>query len=219
MESALQFLSQDRLLYVPLIEMLRHGEAEVINSDNDGVALYGNASKSIFVASDSDVFLRSYEGSNGCLVVFGNARPRFFTECTPCYQYVYTGGPLEVAGDFRKLDDGYLDTVYDHYTLRPDDKEEMLTAVVSHMFGAFIGGELAGFAGLHSSGSMGYLEVLPAFRRQGVGQKLERFMINYVLQRGRTPHFHVLQDNYRCIAMQSAFHIDRAAKPVTWYFT
>ena len=39
-------------------------------------------------------------------------------------------------------------------------------------FGAFVDGQLAGFVGEHSEGSMGMLEIFPAYRRRGLGYSL-----------------------------------------------
>ncbi|MFQ7452543.1 MAG: GNAT family N-acetyltransferase [Flavonifractor plautii] len=39
------------------------------------------------------------------------------------------------------------------------------------MLGAFVDGTLAGFAGFHGEGSIGLLEVLPAYRRRGLGKR------------------------------------------------
>ncbi|MFQ9917932.1 MAG: GNAT family N-acetyltransferase [Flavonifractor plautii] len=52
------------------------------------------------------------------------------------------------------------------------------------MLGAFVDGTLAGFAGFHGEGSIGLLEVLPAYRRRGLGEALLRGAVRLALERG-----------------------------------
>ena len=52
--------------------------------------------------------------------------------------------------------------------------EHIRQAIGAGMLGAFVDGTLAGFAGFHGEGSIGLLEVLPAYRRRGLGEALLR---------------------------------------------
>ena len=49
--------------------------------------------------------------------------------------------------------------------------EHIRQAIGAGMLGAFVDGTLAGFAGFHGEGSIGLLEVLPAYRRRGLGKR------------------------------------------------
>lgn len=79
--------------------------------------------------------------------------------------------PLPVPGpwEVRQLGREFLPVVVGHYHSYPNPKYlgERLDAGVMH--GAFEGEELLGFIGMHSEGSVGLLEVLPAHRRRGGG--------------------------------------------------
>lgn len=70
------------------------------------------------------------------------------------------------------------------------------------VFGAISGGALAGFIGRHADGAMGMLEVDPAFRRKGIGECLEKFIIGYVMTCGRTPFCDVVLGNDASFALQ-----------------
>ena len=50
------------------------------------------------------------------------------------------------------------------------------------MTGAFLDGVLAGLIGIHEEGSIGMLEVLPAYRRRGLGYALEAGAIRRALK-------------------------------------
>ena len=93
-----------------------------------------------------------------------------------CFQVVYT--KKRRWKSLRALTSGCwmraLPGSFRSITILVDDEgyvTERLRAGV--MIGAFVDGRLAGFAGIHSEGSMGMLEVFEPFRRQGIGYALE----------------------------------------------
>lgn len=72
------------------------------------------------------------------------------------------------------------------------------------VFSARLEGTFAGFIGFHSDGSTGLLEVLPEFRRRGIGQCLEKYMVNLCLQRGWVNYGHIYTDNAPSFALQES---------------
>ena len=84
------------------------------------------------------------------------------------------------------------------------------------LYGAFRNGELVGFIGKHAEGSMGLLEVLPAWRRQGVGENLERFLIARELEQGDVPYCQVFTDNQASLALQRKLGLTLAEGTVIW---
>ena len=56
--------------------------------------------------------------------------------------------------------------------------------------------------GRHTEGTIGLLEVLPQYRRQGVATLLQRFMTNLELSRGHIPYGQVFEDNIPSLALQ-----------------
>jgi GNAT superfamily N-acetyltransferase len=88
-----------------------------------------------------------------------------------------------------------------HYALTGTAEIERSIAAGEVFIGEY-NGKPAGFAGLHSEGSMGMLEVLPEFQRKGFGTDLEACMIGYVLKQGRIPYGHVIADNEKSMALQ-----------------
>lgn len=68
-------------------------------------------------------------------------------------------------------------------------------------------GVFAGFIGFHDDGSTGLLEVLPPYRRRGIAQCLEKFMINFCLERGWTSYGQIYTDNDASFALQGSLGI------------
>lgn len=77
-------------------------------------------------------------------------------------------------------------------------------------------GELAGFIGMHNEGSLGMLEVLPPFRRQGVAAALEADAVNRLLQKGFTPYAHIIEGNGASIQLQEKLGLCFAREKVYW---
>ena len=82
------------------------------------------------------------------------------------------------------------------------------------LFAAEYMGRLAGFMGLHSDGSMGLLETFPAYRKLGIGRAIEKFFINFCLDRGWTPYGQVFLDNDASFSLQAhlGLSFDRTKK-------
>ena len=82
--------------------------------------------------------------------------------------------PLPFGGELRLLDRSWAPWVYGHYSHAFGGVAYMEGAIDRGMLGAFVDGERAGFAGFHIEGAIGMLEVLPPFRRRGIGEALLR---------------------------------------------
>ena len=131
------------------------------------------------------------------------------TFLSECFQVVYTKksplpGPEGIA--VRTLGEEYTDLVHSLYPLI--EKRERVREILGQgiLYGAFLPGEkgeeLAGFIGTHEEGSMGILHVLEKFRHRGIAQQLERFLINRLLEQGKTPYGHIFTDNLASLQLQ-----------------
>ena len=108
----------------------------------------------------------------------------------------------------KLLGEEYWEIVNRHYDAMDDPEYIKELIRRKQLWGIFEDGALAGFIGQHFEGSMGLLEVLPQYRKQGYGKILEAFMIRHVLGQGRTPFCQVfdgntasarLQERLRCV--------------------
>lgn len=86
------------------------------------------------------------------------------------------------------------------------------------MIGAEVNGRLAGFVGVHQEGAMGLLEILPEYRRLGLGRTLESAIIRQQVGRGRLPYGHVRTGNTASIALQKKMGMDFLERKVYWLF-
>ena len=96
------------------------------------------------------------------------------------YQAAYLRTQPPVLQDcglaIRQLDVSGLPQVAAHYQLEGEDYLRSLLER-GQLFGGFLNGVMVGFAGRHAEGSIGLLEILPQYRRQGFATELERYMI------------------------------------------
>lgn len=137
-----------------------------------------------------------------------------------CYSMAYLAKEpmafLDNGVEFRPLDGTWFGFVREHY-LNPVDDEyirERLAAGV--MVGAFIGGEPVGFAGEHEEGTLGFLEVLPEYRRRGIATSITAFLVNRFLEQGRTPNSQVEQNNEPSLAMQKSLGFVQSKTCAVW---
>ena len=103
-----------------------------------------------------------------------------------------------------------------HYDIE-DETEARAHIEKGELFAAEYEGKLAGFMGLHADGSMGLLEVFPEYRKLGIGRAIEKFFINFCLDRGWTPYGQVFCDNEASFSLQShlGMSVDRT-KRLCW---
>jgi tRNA (guanine37-N1)-methyltransferase len=154
-----------------------------------------------------------------------------FMECRQC---VYTRREkvpvkgLYVTDSTRGLDAGsekpvirrlgveYAKAVYDNYDLA-ESMEYIRERIEKGMiFGAFAKDKLAGFVGYHAEGSIGMLEVLPQFRRRGIGRALEVFIINHCIESGYTPYGNVVVGNEVSERLQESIGLYFSKTNIFW---
>ncbi len=138
-----------------------------------------------------------------------------------CHQVVYEGGkrlPLSGCCEIRPLTPDYAERLAAVYEAMPDPDYFRGRMAAGLCFGAFADGRWAGFAGVHDEGTMGFLQVHPEFRRRGIGEELERFLIDLHLDRGWTPYGHVFFGNDASLSLQRKLGLSVCPEPVCWYW-
>ena len=145
--------------------------------------------------------------TNSDSTVFVLNRELGYTEGEPFYIGCYP--KLSIKTDDTKeilvLDESYTDFVYSTYS-HPEffDKSEIERRLKE---GWFIGGftddgDIVGFIGQHTEGSIGMLEVLPEYRHQGWAYALEAAMIQRHLDQGYVPWCQIFKSNYASLELQ-----------------
>ena len=108
---------------------------------------------------------------------------------------------LPEGAAIRRLDQSHLDFVHAHYHT-VDDPDYLRERIEDCMFGIFMQGSLAGFAGTHDERSMGLMEILPEYRRLGFAFALEAHLINHLLSIGRVPFGQISIHNEPSLRLQ-----------------
>ena len=104
-----------------------------------------------------------------------------------------------------------------HYNMMENSEQYLQERMEAGLLWAALDAEqLMGFIGVHSDGSMGMLEVLPAYRRRGLGYALESYAIAEQLRRGWVPYCHVMQGNTASEALQQKLGLTKAQNPAWW---
>ncbi len=217
-ERALTYIdaSADPRELIALSESLRHGRAEAVAADDDGVLVrVGQSGDFLVGARDGhaaarllgDLAAGELAGSVVALqdadwadeVGFDPGKPLRYRIC------IYDQStPVPVRGSLRigRLAVSDLPVVAEHYKNLPED------FIARHLsdgwvYGGYDGtGELVGFIGEHDEGAIGMLEVLPEHRRRGYAYELEGFLVNHMLEQGRIPFTQVVEDNEASFALQ-----------------
>lgn len=232
--TALVRFSRNRALFVDMAECVRRGAARVLRADGKGVLLYEKSSGIHMLeansAEDARALLRETplqmsEGDRKFIVAHGDGvRDAVYDLLsvraeTACYQVMYAGKPLPLGGKLRFGLPGRAETekIKEEYKLESPENIERLCAEgkiwcgYERESGAFVG-----FIGRHPEGSMGLLQVFPAYRRRGYGEELESFMIDKFLEEGLVPYAHIIDDNEKSMNLQKKLGYEVADEKIYW---
>ncbi len=224
-ELAMTFFARNPALYVHMSELLRLDRGELLACRENGVLMARGSLCLMGAASAADVaeLLSGIPDTMEELVVCGRAAADAarewldLEETCECWQAVYLRQEkLPVCGDIRQLDGRYFHAVLEGYSLFQDETYIASRLEAGVMYGIFVEDELAGFIGEHDEGSMGMLEVFPAYRRQGLGLALESFQINRILEEGRMPYDQVILGNEKSLSLQKKLGMTITKDTVTW---
>ena len=219
------WFSRDPLLHADMTEALRRGLGVIASAAERGVLVSADEdSCGMLSCADLDTALTLLDGRRFPLLSIHQAelesplcRELGMETWMRCRQAVYLGKepPAATEEDIRPLTGEHLDFLQANY--RHEDSEYLAWLLERRaLFGAFREEKLVGFIGKHAEGSMGLLEVLPAWRRRGVGESLERFLIAREVERGNLPYCHVFTDNQASLALQQKLGLTLAEGSVIW---
>lgn len=231
-QTAFHYLSRDRLKNVDMLEILSTPSTRVLAAGESGVLLERDG---LFLLScekgrDEDFLPLLTEGlsvrTERMIVLHSPALKEalmrdFGFACLMDIRHgVYTKTDripysLPKGAEIRRLDESHLDFVHAHYH-NVDDLAYLRERIGEGMFGAFVGGRLAGFIGTHDERSIGLLEVLPEYRRLGLAFALEAHLINQLLAAGRTPFCQVSVQNEPSLALQRKLGLELSDAVVHW---
>lgn len=215
MEQARAWLERDRVLHANMLEVLRRGSADALVAEEGGVLLHDTGCGAWMLAAEPEAapaFLDRVPAGCGLFVghdmaYFELAQARLgLPEQEVCWSAAYLDRvPLSVpdfGGELRLLDRSWAPWLAAHYSHDFGGAAYMERAADRGIIGAFVEGRSAGFVGFHDEGSIGMLEVLPAYRRRGLGEVLQRAAIDLALGRGQLPFGQIIDGNDASLALQ-----------------
>lgn len=231
-EKALDFLNKNRADNIDMIDAILSDNADIIHASKGGVLLLnrsgsvymhsaGNAeaAKKLFDMLPDDAFLVVTHQLEYAKMLEAEGR---FSSDTPCVQYYYAKNePFPVPENEHvklfTLDESYIDFVMEHYT-HINHREYLLGRIRDGMLGLMYDGVPAGFIGTHDDGSIGLLEILPEYRKMGLGTILELSMINHRLASGHIPYGQVEEDNAKSLMLQKKVGLEVSSDRICWNF-
>ena len=118
---------------------------------------------------------------------------------------------------FRPMRMDEIPFIQEHYHLSTNTEYLKWRISENELHGAVSpGGNIMGFIGSHSDGSIGMLEVLPEYRRRGIGTALEYYQMNRHMERGWTPYGQVFLDNPESHSLQGKVGMDFSKDIICW---
>ena len=220
MQHAFNFLNRDYYLNYPLFYAMRHG-AELIAANEHGVAIYRSRPDFMLLAGPNPLeIVKKLPGPElveicGSHSVEAVAAQFGLDENLECYQYYYPHQGIDSDIDLKPIELEDRDFVLEHYDrLEPEEVEQAIFE--ERIFGLCDNGKLFAFIGLHEDHAMGMLHILPEYRRQGWGERLERALIAKVLAMGELPYGHVFTNNDASIRLQEKLGFVQCSDKVYW---
>lgn len=230
--SSVRYLSRNVLKNIDMLEILHIASSETLVSDGSGVLLRnGNLYLLSCEANASLAFLplltKDLDGDpDRMIVLHGPELPERllpdygFSTVMDCRHAIYqktdpVSYSLPNNTEIRRLDQTYLGFVHNHYHT-VDDVAYLRERIDTGMFGVFVEGRIAGFAGTHDERSMGLLEILPEYRRLGLAYALEAYIINDLLRCGRVPFCQVSIRNEPSLALQRKLGLTISDSVIHW---
>ena len=220
-------LAKNKRSYIHIMESLSRGLGDILYAQGEDILICQRRDRSCIINASSP------ESGAGLLKLCGEAPVELFltgqgfirdllmekggSACFSVRQFLYTErAPLTVKHkDIRRLGADSLSYVCGRCPAdTPQYLGERLQAGV--MYGAFSDGDLIGFIGLHRGGSLGMLYVEEAYRRQGIGQSLEAYAANRLLEQGFTPFVHIKEEDEVSLRLQEKLGFYQAKDTFWW---
>lgn len=232
LEHALAYLNRDKLRYMDMLEPLRRGTVDKLHVWEDGVLLHDLSCGGWFTAADSGSALdRMLDLLPAGTDLFVGHEPELkrrvaerlgLNDGHTCYQaaWMEKDPPLlpKNAPPLVRLGAEWAEFVHEHYSHAFADVAYMRAAIRRGMLGIFENENLAGYIGTHDEGTMGMLEVLPEYRRRGLGELLTLGAIRQALSEGRYAFDQVIEGNEASFALQRKIGMTICDKAMYWLY-
>ncbi len=230
-QEARKYLEEDRLLHIDILEPLRLKEARILYAAEDGVLIYQIPGGIHMLSAASVESARRISGlmENASLIVLHQPHlrdelmRRFSLKRTMiCHQTAWMKDtPVPAPDDYadiRPLTMSDFPVVREHYVSLPDE-QYIRSRLEAGMLGIYVNGSLAGFIGTHPEGTIGLLEILPAYRRRGLAFQLENAMMRHQQALGRIPYAQIIEGNAASLALHEKLGMEVTQEPsLCWLY-
>ena len=111
----------------------------------------------------------------------------------------------------------YFEFIKENYST-PIEEAYLLERIDANVFvGAFIEKQIVGFAGRHIEGTIGFVEVIKEYRRLGIAQALEQYLMQKLIAENEIIYLQVEVDNYPSMRLHEKLGYERSDDIITWY--
>ena len=227
LNAALEYLNNDFLLNVSIIEPIKRGTAEVLYASEECVFVRDKNSGVIMLQTENiklaDKLLDTLPESVTHIVAHNVSLAELiesklgFEKRVPCNQAVYRGKPFEVERgnlEIRLMREEEADEASAMYFGSVEEASAHIR--LGLVYCGLYRGKVAAMIGRHREGSMGLLVVKEEYRRKGFGGIMEKFLINSLLERGLVPYCQVIEGNAASLNLQRKIGLDISENMLYW---
>lgn len=223
----LKFLKQDYLNNLDLIYALEHG-AKIKYYNQAGIML---KFEDIYMLAfkDEKIAEQSLKQIDKCSMLaihndkyfnIINQKWRLNKEIV-AYQYGYLKKYVRIINnpivEIKEIGREYFEFIKENYST-PIEEAYLLERIDANVFvGAFIEKQIVGFAGRHIEGTIGFVEVIKEYRRLGIAQALEQYLMQKLIAENEIIYLQVEVDNYPSMRLHEKLCYERSDDIITWY--
>ena len=223
----LKFLKQDYLNNLDLIYALEHG-AKIKYYNQAGIML---KFEDIYMLAfkDEKIAEQSLKQIDKCSMLaihndkyfnIINQKWRLNKEIV-AYQYGYLKKYVRIINnpivEIKEIGREYFEFIKENYST-PIEEAYLLERIDANVFlGEFIEKKIVGFAGRHIEGTIGFVEVIKEYRRLGIAQALEQYLMQKLIAENEIIYLQVEVDNYPSMRLHEKLGYERSDDIITWY--
>ena len=221
----LKFLKQDYLNNLDLIYALEHG-AKIKYYNQAGIML---KFEDIYMLAfkDEKIAEQSLKQIDKCSMLaihndkyfnIINQKWRLNKEIV-AYQYGYLKKYVRIINnpivEIKEIGREYFEFIKENYST-PIEEAYLLERIDANVFvGAFIEKQIVGFAGHHIEGTIGFVEVIKEYRRLGIAQALEQYLMQKLIAENEIIYLQVEVDNYPSMRLHEKLGYERSDDIIT----
>lgn len=226
-KEGITYLEKNRLLHIAMLESIRRNQGQIITASQHGVLMLDLGSNVHMVSADSVEYGRTLVDKikDPYQIVVCQESLADYTEekfglhqVFKCKKVAYFKGekvPFQSELVVSRPDAACLSIIKENYHTIPETEIDEINRR-GNLFCAFHVNNFVGFSGNHLDGSLGLLEIFPQYQKQGFGEQLERFMINYIIDRGDTPYGEIVIGNEASAQLQRKLGFEISRETITW---